>query len=303
MSIRLIFRLENKLWELSDDKDIPIVQANEFLRFLAARGSSQTTIRAYGYDLVNLYRWFNDTGKCIENLEQSDLVDFIKTQRENDAKPRSINRRLLTCRTFYRFLSDKEMPRGTGVLPLPSHYKEPGYDRQLGVFRLYKKSRKFLQVKVPKTLVEPLAREQIITFLQTLKRYRDLAIFYLMLLCGLRAQEVLNVKMIDLFLEEQRIKIRGKGEKERMLPLPKLLVTIIYDYLRLERPLVCYSDALFVILQGSRRGYAMSYSGLRSLFRHRRKKPELSNANPHRLRHYADNLIMPSNSFVSPVTY
>lgn len=285
MPIRLIFRPENKIWELLDDEDAPILQANEFLRFLAARGSSKTTIRTYGYDLVGLYRWLNDTNKCIETLAQSDLVDFVKRQRDDDAKPRSINRRLITCRTFYRFLTDREIPRGKGVLPPPNHYKEPGYDRQLGVFKLYKKSRQFLQVQVPRTLVEPLTREQVVALLKSLKRYRDLAIFYLMLLCGLRAQEVLNIKIIDLFLEEQRIKIRGKGEKERLLPLPKILVTIIHDYLRLERPLVCYSDALFVVLQGNRRGDSMSYSGLRSLFRHRRKKPGLANANPHRLRH------------------
>ena len=285
MSIRLVFCPGNKIWELFDDQGTPIEQANDFLRFLAARGSSNTTIRTYGYDLVALYRWLQNINKSIENIEQCDLVDFIKIQRENNAKPRSINRKLLTSRTFYRFLTDKEMPRGKGVLLLPNHYKQAGYDRQLGVFKLRNKSRQFLQVQVPRTLVEPLTREQVIIFLQSLKRCRDIAIVYLMLLCGLRVQEVLNIKVADLFMEEQRIKIRGKGNKERMLPLPKILITLIYDYMSLEKPPICNSDALFVILQGPRRGYPMSYSGLRSLFRHRRKNSILANANPHRMRH------------------
>jgi site-specific recombinase XerD len=81
------------------------------------------------------------------------------------------------------------------------------------------------------------------------------------------------------------VRVRGKGDKERMLPLPELLVETLRAYLRLERPRRCGCEQLFVVLQGSRRGQPMTLAGLRSLFRHRRIQAAIANANPHRFRH------------------
>jgi integrase/recombinase XerD len=128
--------------------------------------------------------------------------------------------------------------------------------------------------------------EQIKIVLGAVKRYRDLAIVYLMLLCGLRSQEVLTLRLADLCLEDNRVRIHGKGNKERFLPLPQALVKLLGDYLRLERPGLCCTDALFVVLQGKRRGQPMTPCGLRSLLRYRRgSRPAIRNANAHRFRH------------------
>ena len=116
-------------------------------------------------------------------------------------------------------------------------------------------------------------------------RYRDLCIAYLMLLSGLRSREVLALEIGDVDNAENRLRVSGKGGKERILPLPSLLINYLRDYLRLERPSVCRTKALFVVLQGKRRGFAMTPDGMRSLFRHRRRDKTLENANPHRLRH------------------
>jgi integrase len=143
-----------------------------------------------------------------------------------------------------------------------------------------------LQVKVPRTVVEPLTVEQIKTLLRTVRRYRDLAIIYLMLLCGLRSKEVLALRLTDPCFEDARVRIHGKGDKERVLPLPQVLIDLLGDYLRLERPGQCFGDRLFVVLQGERRGWPMTPCGLRSLLRHRRRsQPGVKNANPHRFRH------------------
>ena len=282
--IKLVFNSEKNKWLLFEN-DKPIELANNFLRSLDIRGLSVFTLRAYAYDLLTLYRWLTKTSKEIGEIQQSDLLGFIEEQRKSDINPRSINRRLSTCRSFYRFCTDKEMPRGKQLALPASHYKSLGYDRKLGIYRIRRKSGRALQVQAPKRLIEPLSREQVVTFLQSFKRYRDLAIFYSMVLCGLRAQEVLNLRLSDLCFEEQRIRIKGKGNKERAVPAPQVLETAINDYLRFERPLTCKSDSLFVVLQGKRQGQAMTYAGLRSLFRHRRLNPLLTNANIHRARH------------------
>jgi integrase len=106
-----------------------------------------------------------------------------------------------------------------------------------------------------------------------------------MLLCGLRSREVLALEIGDVDYSESRLRVSGKGGKQRVLPLPSLLLNYIRDYLRLERPSVCLTRRLFVALQGKRRGFAMTPDGIRSLFRHRRRDRNIENANPHRLRH------------------
>jgi integrase len=133
--------------------------------------------------------------------------------------------------------------------------------------------------------VEPLTRDEVRGFLRSLRRYRDIAIVHLMLLCGLRSHEILNLNVSDVCFDERRIRIRGKGDKERVLPLPEILLQSLGDYLRLERPARCSGPRLFVVLQGARRGHPMTPAGLRSLFRHRRLRRYLVRANAHRLRH------------------
>ena len=76
----------------------------------------------------------------------------------------------------------------------------------------------------------------------------------------------------------------GKGNQNRLLPLPQEILEVLEKYLRLERPLT-NSPALFVCLKGRRRGRPVSSPGLRSLFRHHRLRSQIPHANPHRLRH------------------
>ena len=157
--------------------------------------------------------------------------------------------------------------------------------RRLGLHVLKNKRAMALTVKVPRTLVTPLQTEQVRRYLRGLRRYRDLAIVHLMLLCGLRSREVLGLARTDVALGERTVRVLGKGATERMVPMAELAVRSVEQYLAHERPRCGEVPALFVCLQGKRRGRAMTPAGLRSLFRHRRKKPGLDQANPHRFRH------------------
>src|SRR6202162_593734 len=105
-----------------------------------------------------------------------------------------------------------------------------------------------------------------------------------MLLNGLRSRETLDLRLEDLLLADAHIRVLGKGNKQRVLPLPAETIGCLQNYLRLERPLT-NSAALFVSLKGRHRGQPMTVAGLRSLFRHHRLLSEVRRANPHRLRH------------------
>ena len=85
-------------------------------------------------------------------------------------------------------------------------------------------------------------------------------------------------------LAEGQILVRGKGNKQRLLPLPQDVGQVLQKYLWLERP-PTPSPALFICLKGRRRGAALSLAGLRSLFRYHRRTSEIPQANPHRFRH------------------
>ena len=100
------------------------------------------------------------------------------------------------------------------------------------------------------------------------------------MLDGLRSCEVLQLQLEDLSLSDARLHVRGKGRKERFLPLSADTLQALQNYLHLERPLT-NSPLLFVSLKGQ----AMTAAGLRSLFRHHRIISRVPQANPHRLRH------------------
>jgi integrase/recombinase XerD len=286
MRVRVVLDKLTAVHCIAGDRGGAVDQANRFLRALRLRGLSPHTIRAYAYDLVAIYRWLKPPSKGVVKLCQSDLVGFIAEQRQSGLSARTINRRLTVCRLLYRFLTDRDMDRGRGLSTPAGHYRGPGRDKNLGLYSMPRRQRLALQVKVPRTVVEPLQVEQIKTVLGTVRRYRDLAIIYLMLLCGLRSNEVLTLRLTDLCFEDNRVRIRGKGNKERVLPLPQALVQLLGHYLRLERPGQCSGDKLFVVLQGKRRGQPMTTCGLRSLLRHRRRcRPGIGNANAHRFRH------------------
>ena len=71
-----------------------------------------------------------------------------------------------------------------------------------------------------------------------------------------------------------------------MLPLPDVVLGVVRDYLRLERPAAAPTHQLFVVLQGPRRGQPLTPAGLRRLFRHRREyHAPIHQANAHRFRH------------------
>src|SRR5450432_2294257 len=122
-----------------------------------------------------------------------------------------------------------------------------------------------VRVKAPKRNIVPLSVDEVARFWSSFRTSRDLAIVGLMLLQGLRSQEVLNLNRDDLLLPEGQIRVRGKGNKTRFLPLAPEAIQLLDHYLRLERPAKS-TDALFVSLKGPARGARMTPAGFRSLF-------------------------------------
>lgn len=265
--------------------DVLVKEANRFLSVLETRGLSLQTTRAYGFDLLYLFRWLEETVRVFEDLTQLDLVDYIQHQTNKGARPRSINRRLVTCESFYRYCYDKAITSAPGVSYPAPYYKGSGRDKKIGLFKLSKPFRLKLNVKVPKTLFETLTAPEVDAFLQEVTRYRDISIVLMMLMCGLRSCEILNLRKSGIDLINAQLKVLGKGNKERVVPFPQMLIDVTLKYLRFERPEDCKHEIFFTVLQGKKRGQPMTSAGLRSLFRYRRMTSGVAKARPHRWRH------------------
>jgi integrase/recombinase XerD len=264
-----------------DEKGGEIEWANAFLDAQRLRQLSPRSLRIYAYDLLDFARWFAPQDQPLAKITESTLVDYVRHQLEQDPqpKPQTVNHRLGTVRCCYRFHTGQEIPAGQVHFQRRYTKRSPlGYGRpRLAIAR-------GLRLKQDRRVIVPLSSEEVAKFWQSFRTYRDLALVGLMLLDGLRSCEVLGLQPEDVQLADGQMRVHGKGNKQRVMPLPPDLLEVLRHYLRLERPLT-NAPALFVCLKGRSRGQPMSPAGLRSLFRHHRVRSRVPHANPHRVRH------------------
>ena len=255
--------------------------ANAFLDGQRLRQLSLRSLRIYAYDLLNFARWFEPHQQPLAEITESTLVDYVRSQLEQDPKPtpQTVNHRLGTVRCCYRFHTGQEIPAGQAHFQRRYTKRSPlGYGRPHCVIA------QGLRLKQERRIIVPLSAEEVAKFWQSFRTFRDLALVGLMLLDGLRSCEVLALQLEDLQLADGQMRVHGKGNKKRHVPLPWEILEVLGRYLHLERPLT-NTSAFFVCLKGQQRGQPMSAVGLRSLFRHHRVRSQVHHANPHRCRH------------------
>jgi site-specific recombinase XerD len=268
-------------YRLLDERE-EIAWANSFLDAQRIRQLSVRSLRAYAYDLLHFARWWSQhPAKPLSELTESTLLDYVRYQLDQQPKPtpQTVNHRLVVLHCLYRFHLGTEIPAGQSHFQRTYTKRSPlGYGRPRRAIALG------LRLKQPQRIIVPLSAQQVATFWHSFHSFRDLALVGLMLLDGLRSGEALSLQMEDLQLADAQIRVIGKGNKPRVLPLPHEVIDVLQSYLRLERPLT-NSPSLFVCLKGRRRGHSMTPAGLRSLFRSHRMRCQVPQANPHRLRH------------------
>lgn len=261
-----------------------VVEVNDFLDAQATRGLSPRSLRSYGYSLLHFWRWSESVQVELEQLLECNLfIDYVRSQRGDEVQPSAatINHRLTAASCLYRFHFGSEVP---AQIAAPSHPYHSSVASPTGYLYPARRRPRQWRVKSPRRVVVPLTRCEVRAFLDSFSTWRDLAITALMLLCGLRSREVIELPLAHLDLDRGQVLVRGKGDKERTVPLPAEVVHFLNAYLELERPLKA-ADTVFVSLKGRKRGACMRSAGLRSLFRHHRRCAGVQKANPHRFRH------------------
>ena len=268
---------------------------NRYLDREQVRRLADTTLRSCAFALLHFVRWWESlhhTGDVREaDLTKSTLLDYLKFQCSHQPpfSGSTINDRVAVAeRALRNEFPDAPEPMAQGF--------QQAYLRRgpLGVGRS-RVAMSRLRVRVTKRQLVPLSVDEVARFWSSFRTARDLAIVGLMLLQGLRSAEVLSLNEDDVLLSEAQLRVRGKGNKLRFLPLAPETVQLLDHYRRLERPHPC-TAALFVSLKGPARGTRMMLAGLRSLFRYHRQRTGVQLANPHRFRHYAEFRTMPSRA-------
>ena len=238
-------------------------------RFLDAiwmeRGLSQNTLGAYRADLMTLSRSLAETDKSIESAEKADLLAFIAGRVEGGAKPRSTARQLSSFRRFFRYI----MREGMRDTDPTADIEMPRIGRSL-----------------PKTLSEDEV-ESLLNAPNTDEPlgHRDRAMLELLYATGLRVSELINLKQSQVNFNQGVLRIIGKGDRERLIPLGDESQRWLRDFIdgpRMEILLERQTDYLFP----TRRGDRMTRQAFWHIIkRYAEKSGVRRKMSPHSLRH------------------
>ena len=229
------------------------------------RALSANTLGAYRADLMTLRRGLSEKDIPIEQAEKADLLEFIARRVEAGAKPRSTARQLSSFRRFFRYImreglrdtdptADIEMPRIGRSLP-----KSLTEDEVDGL------------LQAPNT-DEPLG-------------HRDRAMLELLYATGLRVSELINLKQSQVNFNQGVLRIIGKGDRERLIPLGDESQRWLRDFIdgpRMEILLERQTDYLFP----TRRGDRMTRQAFWHIIKRYAQKSGIDKKmSPHSLRH------------------
>ncbi len=262
-----------------------------FLRDLAVVRSANT-VRAYRRDVAHWIAFCAGAGVAPFAAHPRTAIEFIRSERERacgEAKtvsPRTIVRRLSAVRQWYDYLALE--PEGTGVRrnPIPA-----GNALRTGAGAIAGKP---ALLRYDRPLPEILSAEEIDRFIAclTATRYRDRAIVWLLKDGGLRIGEVLGLRLGDINWSKRLLTVRAsKTRTERVVPVSQDAITILADYVRLERPKVLTHDTVFVNL--GRRGYGQpfTYRSWAAICERARRAADTPRVHAHAFRHtYATNM-------------
>jgi len=232
----------------------------QFLDYLKGeQGASPLTLKAYKEDLVE-FRGFLD--KRPKDIDNHDIRSFLAFLHHKRLKKSSIARKLATVRSFFKFLHRE------GFIS-----KNPA--RLVSTPKVPKNLPRFLSVDEVFSLVE---KPQGDTFAAT----RDKAILELLYSSGLRVAELTSLDISDLDIKETLVRVKGKGMKERIIPIGSKAMNAIRNYLPERISLKKKSQALFLNIRGGR----LTQRSVRRIVVHYSRMINLnSDPGPHTLRH------------------
>ncbi len=240
-----------------------------YLAYLTAVvGRSSNTVAAYGRDLRRMVLYMARRGvEDVRSIDAPLLKQYVSHLASSGLKPSTLSRHIVSMRRFFRFLLRE------GVIA-----EDPTF-----ALRLPKRP-----YALPATLtMDEVVRLLEASSLETPEGLRDRAMLELLYATGIRVSELVGLRLTDVAFDMGYVVVRGKGEKERVVPLGESALDALNTYLEGAREQLLRgrrggTDALFV----TRRGRPMTRQGFWKRLKHYCRAAGLKgDVSPHTLRH------------------
>lgn len=246
----------------------------KFKRFLQIeKGLSPNSIYSYTYDLKKFSEFLSREKKDILSATQEDIVKFLKFEKnKKHNSSRTLARSLAAIRQFYNFMSttNSSMENPTVKIETPL---------------IEKSLPDFLTAKEVDALLGSISEDEVFEL-------RDKTIFELLYSCGLRISEAVELTLGEFDFINRFITVKGKGNKERIVPISNEAVRLMKKYLKESRPVIIgnrISDYIFI----SKKAEKLNRKSVWRLLKGYVERTDITkNITPHTLRHsYATHLI------------
>ena len=222
------------------------------------RSMSENTINSYISDIRKL----NDFVPVSETLSSEDISEFIESQQNCGISKRSQARMVSAFRTFYKFLE------------LEGYIKTNPTDR-IGTPKLSKYIPVVLSLDEVESIISAVDLSDPLG-------HRNKAILETLYSCGLRVSELVELKVSDLFFDESFIRVTGKGDKQRLVPVGEPAKEAILHYLKQTSRLFAKEDTLFLNRRGKKLSRVMVFNIVKN---HAAKAGITKTISPHTFRH------------------
>lgn len=241
-----------------------------FVTFLdAEQGASRETIRSYHADLRQFHAFLKDFGQANGDcrpgeIEAAMIRNYLAWLDRKGEKKSSLARKLATLRSFYRFL----LREGQVTRNPAEEIRTP---------------------KLPKSLPRVLTKEDADTLMDlpkadTLLARRDRAILETLYSTGARVSELVGMNVADLYAAEGLVRLRGKGRKERIVPIGDVALDAIKSYHAAFNSAPSARHSAAPVFRNTRGGRLTSRSVARIVTKYSRSLPS-GRVSPHALRH------------------
>lgn len=192
---------------------------NQFLRYLTyEKRYSQHTLTAYEEDLNQLYIYLADTFEISDpsQIKHAHLRGWIVSLIESDISPRSVNRKIACLKSYFKFLQSRETLE-----------KNPA--SRLKPLKTDKKLPSFVKENEMNLLLDQ------VEFTDDFEGKRDKLLIELFYATGIRLAELISLKESDISFYDSSIKVLGKRNKERVIPVPDSIVKYLKEFIHMKK--------------------------------------------------------------------
>ena len=235
------------------------------------KGLSKNTLSAYRHDISSFSDWYK--GVSLLEVQRVDLLDYLSQRLKDGYSSRSTARSLSSLRAFYSHITVKHNLKENPT----SRVDSPKLGRSL--------PKTLSEDEVEKLISSPDVEDHI--------GLRDRAMLELIYACGLRVSELISLDMLNLNLRQGVIRVIGKGEKERLVPMGEEALDWVQRYINKGRPYLLKEDNKVSELFLSKRGKSMTRQTFWYRIKEYANKASINkDLSPHTLRHaFATHLI------------